>query len=89
MQHVNIRVVGKVQGVYYRASTLEKAQQLGVTGFVRNEPDDSVYLEAEGTPEQLEQLLLWCRQGPPRAKVEQVDIRPSEYVGFTRFEITR
>jgi acylphosphatase len=88
-QHLNIRVVGKVQGVFYRASALEKAQELGLYGFVRNEPDESVYLEAEGAPEQLEKLVNWCRQGPPRAKVEQVDVRPGEWQGFTRFEIKR
>lgn len=89
VQHVNIKISGRVQGVFYRASTHEKAIAIGLTGFVRNERDGSVYVEAEGSVEQLEQLVLWCRQGPPRAIVEQVDVTAGEWQGFTKFEIRR
>ena len=82
-------MTGVVQGVYFRVLTKEKAIALGVNGFVRNNPDGSVYLEAEGPPEQLEKLVMWCRQGPPRAKVEQVSIQESELTGFKRFDIIR
>jgi len=53
MRHLNIRVSGKVQGVFFRASTKEQADQLGVKGFVRNEPNGDVYIEVEGDEEKL------------------------------------
>ncbi|HNU41845.1 MAG TPA: acylphosphatase, partial [Cyclobacteriaceae bacterium] len=49
--HINILVTGTVQGVYYRASTKQKADELGIKGFVRNQPDGSVYIEAEAPAE--------------------------------------
>jgi acylphosphatase len=87
--HVNIHVEGKVQGVFYRASTFEKAQALALAGFVRNEPDESVYIEAEGTPEQIDELIRWCRVGPARAQVSQVHVIPGDLKGYLRFEIRR
>ncbi|MFM9074987.1 MAG: acylphosphatase, partial [Bacteroidota bacterium] len=72
MQHISIRVFGRVQGVFYRASTFDVARNLNVNGFVRNEQDGSVFIEAEGDPEALEQLKEWCRHGPPGARVDQV-----------------
>jgi acylphosphatase len=47
-KHFNIRISGRVQGVFFRASTKAKAEELGISGFVQNEPDGSVYIEAEG-----------------------------------------
>ena len=69
--------------------TKEKASELGVKGFVRNEPDGSVYIEVEGPVEQLEKLVQWCLQGPSRAKIENVESREGDVIGFKRFEITR
>ncbi|MFM8348802.1 MAG: acylphosphatase [Bacteroidota bacterium] len=89
MQHISIRVFGRVQGVFYRASTFDVARNLNVNGFVRNEQDGSVFIEAEGDPEALEQLKEWCRHGPPGARVDQVIITPGELVGYTSFEIRR
>ncbi|MBX2897596.1 MAG: acylphosphatase [Cyclobacteriaceae bacterium] len=71
--HLNIKIIGKVQGVYYRASAKQKADELSVKGFVRNQPDGSVYIEAEATPEVLEKFLAWCHKGPERAQVQQVE----------------
>lgn len=85
--HYNIKVTGKVQGVWFRDSTRRKAVELGVSGFVRNEPDGSVYLEAEGTREALEQLKAWCAVGPPKAQVQRVDAEESELKFFSGFEI--
>ena len=73
---VGIRVTGKVQGVFYRASTQKQAQALHLRGFVCNESDGSVYLEATGPQEALDVLVAWCRQGPPRAQVDQVEVTP-------------
>ncbi|MCS6973518.1 MAG: acylphosphatase [Cyclobacteriaceae bacterium] len=88
-KHFAIRVTGKVQGVYYRASAAEQARKLGITGFVRNEPDGSVYLEAEGEEQALQQLIAWCHQGPPRARVDKVLVEEKELINFTNFEIRR
>lgn len=87
MIHKNIRVKGKVQGVYYRASTADMAKSLGLKGFVLNEPSGSVYMETEGDEQQVNQLIEWARKGPPRANVESLEITDGELVGFTSFEI--
>ncbi len=89
IKRVSVRVTGKVQGVFYRASTRDKAMALGLKGFVRNEPDDSVYIEAEGNEQQLNELIAWCRQGPPRAEVSDLIVKESEVVGFVKFEVER
>jgi len=87
MKHYNIRIQGKVQGVFYRASTQDKAKELGLNGWVRNEPDGSVYAEAEGERDKLDQFIDWCKQGPPRANVENVYFEVGEVVGFESFTI--
>ncbi len=89
MKHYNIRVSGRVQGVFYRASTRDKAEELGISGWVRNESDGSVYIEAEAEREKLDQLIDWCKQGPPRANVENVHYEVGEVVGFEGFEVRR
>ncbi|NML21033.1 acylphosphatase [Pseudoflavitalea sp. G-6-1-2] len=85
-QTYSITVKGKVQGVYYRQSTKEKALQLGITGYVKNQPDGSVKILASGTTEQLLQLVMWCKQGPARAEVASVDVEtvaPHAFFGFS------
>lgn len=82
-------VRGRVQGVFYRASAREKAVQLGVSGFVRNEPDGSVYIEASGDKEGLQQFVAWCRKGPPRALVTEVVVQEIVRSGFNSFIIER
>jgi acylphosphatase len=84
--HYSIRVSGQVQGVFFRKSTEEKAKELGVKGFVRNEPDGTVYIEAEGEPEALEQLKAWCLEGPPKAEVSDVQAQPGTEKGYKKFE---
>lgn len=86
---MSILVKGHVQGVFYRASTKAKADELGISGFVQNMPDGKVYIEAEGTDEQLESFKSWCNQGPPRAQVEEVEIKEGEVQNFTSFGIVR
>lgn len=85
----SVRVSGKVQGVFFRASAREKARALGINGFVRNERDGNVFIEAEGEEDQLGEFLSWCRQGPPRARVESCEIREIESRKFSDFEIDR
>ena len=81
---------GLVQGVYYRASTVESAGRLGVAGWVRNCPDGSVELEAEGPPAAVEGLLAWCRTGPAGARVSGVDVEWLSPTGSERtFRVKR
>lgn len=90
INHLNIKITGKVQGVWFRDSTKATADRLGVTGFVQNQPDGSVYAEAEGSPEKLESFLEWCRQGPPRAVVEQVETEETgQLQHFRDFVVSR
>jgi acylphosphatase len=89
IKHIIIVVTGKVQGVYYRASAAHKAKELGVDGLVRNQPDGSVYIEAEGSPEVLDELVKWCRKGPPSARVEQCIVSDGDLKFFSDFSIHR
>ena len=89
VRHVNIRITGRVQGVYFRASAKGKAIGLALKGFVRNEPNGDVYVEAEGTPEDIEKFIGWSKIGPGDAVVEMVHFEDSAVKGFERFEIKR
>jgi acylphosphatase len=75
LARVNIIVTGRVQGVFYRASTLERAQGLNLKGWVKNLPDGAVEIEAEGSRYSLEDLVEWCKNGPPDAMVQDVIVR--------------
>lgn len=78
-------VRGRVQGVFFRATTQQTARQLGLTGWVRNLPDGGVELIACGAPARLEELERWLWQGPPSARVEEVaatDAAPETFSGF-------
>ena len=65
----HVVISGKVQGVYYRVSAQKKALSLNLTGWVRNLPDGSVEGVVQGEKERVEEMLAWCRQGPPSAAV--------------------
>mgnify|MGYP001116754951 CR=1 FL=1 len=69
-----VRVTGRVQGVFYRQSTREMAEGLGLRGWVRNLPDGSVQALFEGERELVERAIAWCRQGPPRAAVDELTV---------------
>ncbi len=86
-RHVDIKVEGGVQGVGFRWAAQAQACRAGLTGFVRNEEDGSVMIEAEGSDSDLEILVNWCRHGPPSATVERVAVTPGSVQGFSTFEI--
>jgi acylphosphatase len=88
---VNILVIGLVQGVFYRASTLEQAQRLGLTGWVKNlAGGNEVEIVAEGPRYALEQLVDWAKQGPPDARIDDCIARYGPYRGeFRTFMIVR
>ena len=71
-RRVRVTVRGRVQGVGYRASTVYEASRLRLTGWVKNQADGSVLLEAQG--ERVGELEAWCRHGPPAARVTAIDV---------------
>ena len=89
MPHYDIRVEGRVQGVWFRQSTLEKASELNLNGIVKNEPDRSVYIEAEGDYKAIEQLFLWCLDGPRMADVVDVQMTRGAMKNYSGFRIVR
>ena len=84
-----IIVSGRVQGVFYRVATKEKADELGVKGFVRNELNGSVYIEAEAEEDILYKFVKWCNSGPPRAQVQHAEVILGEVKGYSSFTIQR
>jgi acylphosphatase len=88
-QTVSIVISGKVQGVFYRQSTKEKALALGITGEVKNMPDDTVHITATGSTEQIAELVNWCKQGPPKARVMDVSVTNLSLQLFDKFNIRR
>lgn len=86
-KHYNITVNGRVQGVAYRYSALLKAKELKLTGFVRNLPDSSVEIEAEGEEQMLDIFYLWCKTGPARARVDKIFVSPGDIVNYIDFNI--
>ena len=78
---VQVIVYGRVQGVFFRAFVSRQATELGLTGYVRNMPDRTVEVQAEGERKQLEELIGVLRVGPPAAKVEKIVTNWSEYGG--------
>jgi acylphosphatase len=89
LQTYSILVIGKVQGVFYRQSTQEKAKELGITGMVKNLPDGNVQIMATGTTDQLNELVNWCKQGPPRAVVTSVKVEKLTAHAYSNFSIQR
>lgn len=89
MKHLEIIVEGRVQGVFYRASTRDKARELGLAGYVMNQPDGSVLIRAEGEVEVLTRLIDWCHQGPRNAAVTHVHSRELPLENFNDFTIKR
>jgi acylphosphatase len=74
MRRVKIRVFGRVQGVFFRASAQAKAQSLAVSGNAVNLPDGSVEIIAEANEADLAQFIDWCHLGPSKAKVDKVEV---------------
>ena len=88
-QRLEVRVGGRVQGVWFRASTRDEARRRGVDGWVRNLPDGRVEAVFEGEETALERMLAWCRVGPPGALVETVEESRGPATGLAGFIIVR
>jgi acylphosphatase len=87
LQTISITISGRVQGVFFRQSAKEKAQAFGIKGKVMNMPDGKVHIIATGSAEQLEKLVAWCKQGPPRAIVHSVQTAELSLQEFDSFTI--
>ena len=86
----HILVSGRVQGVYYRSYAVDKARELGLTGWVRNRYDGRVEALVEGEEEDVGKMVEWCHKGSPSARVERVEVSWGEATGeFTDFGIRR
>lgn len=83
----SLRIRGRVQGVAFRWHTREKALELGVTGFVQNRLDGSVYAEGEGDQDAVAQWVKWCHTGPGAARVDQVTLEEMPLAGRSDFTI--
>ena len=82
-----IHVTGWVQGVGFRWSAANEAKNRGITGFVKNLSNGSVYIEAEGSREKLNAYVEWCKKGPRFGVVESVTADPSPTVNYTDFRV--
>ena len=87
--HLDILVKGKVQGVFYRASTKAVADQLGIKGFVKNEENGDVAIAAEGDKMSMDMFLDWCKEGPENAEVTSVESHEGELKNYRNFEVVK
>lgn len=85
----SIRIGGRVQGVFFRASAKATADELGIKGIVRNEADGSVYLEVEAEEDRANRFIDWCRRGPAGARVMTFVIAEMPEKGYVDFRIIR
>ncbi|MDQ3050293.1 MAG: acylphosphatase [Bacteroidota bacterium] len=87
MQTVSITVSGKVQGVFFRKYTKEAACKIGITGFVKNTNEGTVYIEATGNESQINEMIQWCHKGSPWSKVNGVKVDGQPLKNFEDFRI--
>lgn len=84
---VRLTISGRVQNVGFRHHTRKTAQKLGITGFVKNQSDGSVYAEAAGDEENLDQFILWCHSGPTWARVDDIKMQMMPFAEYAGFEV--
>lgn len=81
MKRVRLYISGRVQGVFFRAETQRTARNLKLTGWVRNMEDGRVEALLEGEDLSVDQMVAWCHQGPPAARVDHVDVLEEPFTG--------
>ena len=89
MKTIRLTIKGKVQGVFYRVTAKDIADELGIKGWVRNLPDSNVEIRATASAEILQEFIDWCKQGPPKAKVAEVIVDQLTTEEFIDFRIIR
>ncbi|MCD4681549.1 MAG: acylphosphatase [Bacteroidales bacterium] len=87
IKNLRISITGKVQNVGFRYHTRQIAEVIGVYGYVKNLYDESVFIEVEGSIDKVNKFLDWCRKGPPRAIVENIEIENGEINNFNEFKV--
>jgi acylphosphatase len=87
MRRVRVLVSGRVQGVFFRASCAERAAALGLSGWIRNVANGDVEAVFEGTDAAVEQIVRWCREGPPLARVDRIDVVDETPTGESGFRV--
>ena len=87
VKHYKIRILGKVQAVWFRVATKEEADRVGIRGFVRNEPDGAVYVEVEAEQDLLDAFVKWCHIGSEQSEVAEVSVNEGEIRDFNSFHI--
>lgn len=84
---MNLKIYGRVQGVWYRESMRREAELHDVSGWVRNCSDGTVEAYVEGRPDAVNAIIAWCRQGPPSAKVSNVETAASAFTDSRGFQV--
>lgn len=87
MRTVRVRISGRVQGVFFRATCARLADELGLSGWVRNRPDGDLEAVFQGPDQAVEDMVAWCREGPPHAQVDAVDVRAEPPVPQSGFRV--
>ncbi|MBI2607612.1 MAG: acylphosphatase [Candidatus Doudnabacteria bacterium] len=87
MKHLDITIYGEVQGVSFRYYAKQKADELNLFGFIRNQLDGSVFAEVEGEAKALDSFVDWIRTGPAHSKVDRIEIGEGMMKNYTAFEI--
>lgn len=89
MSTVHLIIEGKVQGVFFRATAKDVADEIGITGWVKNTEEGNVEIKASGSDDQLQKFITWCKTGPRRAIVTNVRVTNIEQEDFKNFEVIR
>lgn len=89
LKHYNIQITGKVQNVFFRISTKEKAEKLQINGFIKNENDGSIYMEVEGEEKNFDIFFEWLKikGGPSFAEIHKIKTKKGEIKNFNEFSI--
>ena len=89
METMHLIISGKVQGVFYRASAKKKAEELNIRGWIKNTSEGNVEAVITGHELRIKDFIEWCKSGPDRAKVDDVQILLQEFLDFESFKIVR
>jgi acylphosphatase len=89
IKHLDITIFGKVQEVNFRSNAKQVADILGISGLIKNEPNGSVYAEAEAEEKDLQAFVHWCKEGPTHAEVNKVEAKEGQIKNYSGFAILR
>lgn len=87
MKHINIKITGRVQGVFFRMSAKNVAKKLSINGYAKNVTDGSLYIEAEGNGKSIDRFVSWCKIGPRLALIKNIEISNGKIKNYTSFRI--